>query len=72
MKSELIPKHSKGSPVNNNPLPKMPVNNNPIPEAKPKKSKRLQIRPGFKNDRPVPGLLTRPGIVGVNNLPIFK
>ena len=50
----------------------MPVNNNPIPEVKPKNSKRLQTRPNFKNERPVPGLLTSPRIVGVNNLPIFK
>ena len=50
----------------------MPINTNPIPEVKPKKSKGLQIRPDFKNARPVPGLLTNPRIVGVNNLPIFK
>ena len=72
MKSKLIPKHFKGSPVNNNPLPKRPINTNPIPEEKPKSSKGLQMRPGFKNDRPVPGLLTSPRIIGVNNLPIFK
>lgn len=59
-KKKLIPKHSKGSPVNNNPLPKRPINTNPVPELKPKKSKRLQIRSDFKNERPVPGLLPRP------------
>lgn len=37
----LIPKHAKGSPVNNNPLPKMPINTNPVPEAKPKKRKKI-------------------------------
>lgn len=41
MKLKLIPRHSKGNPVNNNPLPKRPINTNPIPEVKPKKSKKL-------------------------------
>lgn len=41
----LITKHAKGSPVNNNPLPERPINTNPIPEGKPKKRKRLQLRP---------------------------
>lgn len=72
MKLKLIPKHSKGNPVNNNPLPKRPINTNPIPEGKPKNSKGLQIRHDFKNERPVPGLLTSPRIIGINNLPIFK
>ena len=58
----LISKHAKGSPVNNNPLPKRPVNTNPVPEVKPKKRKGLQIRPDFKNERPVPGMLTIPVI----------
>ena len=59
----LIPKHSKGSPVNNNPLPKWPINTNPVPEVKPKKKKGLQIRSNFKNERPIPGMITFP-VVG--------
>ena len=72
MKSKLIPRHSKGNPINTNPLPKSPINTNPVPEVKPKKRKGLQTKPNFKNERPVPGLLTNPRIIGVNNLPIFK
>lgn len=60
---KLIPKHAKGNPVNTNPLPKRPINTNPVPEVKPKKSKGLQIRPDFKNERPVPGMITFP-VVG--------
>lgn len=63
----LIPKYARGSPVNNNPLPKDFVNNNPIPNQQinsplPKK-KKLQIRPDFKNERPTPGMITFP-VVG--------
>jgi hypothetical protein len=32
MKKKLIPKHAKGNPVNNNPLPEKPINNNPVPK----------------------------------------
>ena len=71
MDYKLIPRHSKGNPVNNNPLPNRTINTNPVPELKPKKSKGLQIKPNFKNERPVPGLLTSPRVVGVNNL-FFK
>lgn len=42
MKKKLIPKHAKGNPVNNNPLPKRPINNNPVPEVKPKKRKLIR------------------------------
>ena len=38
---KLIPKHAKGSPVNNNPLPEIPVNTNPIPKKEDKKKKKL-------------------------------
>lgn len=65
---KLISKYDKGKdPINTNPLPAKPVNNNPLP-----KKKKIQIRPDFKNERPVPGLLTNPRVIGVNNLPIFK
>ena len=67
---KLIPKHQTGNKVdfiNTNPLPKPPLNNNPIPKSR----KRLQIKPDFKNERPVPGMLPNPRIIGVNNL-LFK
>lgn len=67
MKKKLILKHAKGSPVNTNPLPERPINNNPVP-----KKKKLQIRPNFKNERPVPGLLTSPRIVGLSKTHGFK
>ena len=59
----LIPKHSKGNPVNTNPLPKRPINTNPVPEVKPKKRKLIQIKPNFKNEIPTPGMITFP-VVG--------
>ena len=49
----LIPKHAKGSPVNNNPLPKMPINTNPVPK---KENKKLE-NPGI---RPAPMSITQP------------
>lgn len=57
----LIPKHAKGSPVNNNPLPKMPINTNPVPKKEDKKKKKLfEIDQRVIGVRPTPGLLTFP------------
>ena len=55
---QLVPKHQTGNKfINTNPLPYQIVNNNPLP-----KKKKLQIRPDFKNERPVPGMITFPVI----------
>lgn len=57
----LIPKHAKGSPVNNNPLPERPINTNPIPKKEDKKKNKLfEIDQRVIGLRPTPGLLTFP------------
>ncbi len=58
----LVPKHAKGSPVNNNPLPKYQINDNPIPSKKEdkKKKKLFEIDQRIVGLRPTPGLLTFP------------
>ncbi len=54
MKPKLIPRHSKGSPINTNPLPRMPVNNNPVPGKKEDKNKLIEIDKRVAGNIPPP------------------